>query len=186
MFTKLRITFFLLACMSSFANAVTTTCMNYGQFPLGAEYSVGTDLTYGDIYSELVAFQWIDGQWDYNGYAEITNGNLAQGNGKEVMLNNINQRFIFNGDHPLTANFKYADWGGNVNLGVNGTLSNVEDFSELNGQIVNGVQIVVTRTDVVGGHYGTVALISVTSDIERFGFGGQEFFADEACVLFAQ
>lgn len=158
--------------------------MSYEQFPLGGQYFVGANLTDGDIYSELTGFQWDNGIWTNGGIATVVNTNMARGSGQEVNLNNINQRFIFNGVHPNVATFKYADWGGNVNLGINGVLRNVGDFSSLNGSIVAGVQIIVTRTNVAGGHYGTVVLIGVTNDIDRFAFGGQEFWADDVCVQF--
>lgn len=186
MFSKLWFTLmtFSLSLISVFSHAVTTTCMNYESFPLGASYPVGTSMTFGDIQGELVGFQWSDGTWFSGGLADIENFGMAMGSGQEVNLNNINQRFIFNGDHPTSATLKYADWGGNVNLGINGILNNVADMSDLNGMTVAGVLIVVSRTETFGGHHGIVSLVGVTSDIERFAFGGQEFWVDDACVQF--
>jgi hypothetical protein len=156
--------------------------MDFESYPLGAQYVVGNNQTYQDIYGEFTKFQWSNGTWTSGGIATVVNGGQAQGSGQEVNLNNINIRFIFAAVQPVSATFKYADWGGNVNLGINGTLSNRGDLSELNGSVVNGVLILVTRTDVPGGHYGTVALIGQSSSIERFGVGGQEFWADDICA----
>ena len=157
-------------------SAVSAACMSFDSFPLGSQYFVGDNQTFGSIYGEFTPFQWSDGTWTNGGVATIENGGQARGSGNEINLNNINIRFLFNATQPVVATFKYADWGGNINLGVNGTLLNRNDLSSLNGSVVNGVLILVTRTNVFGGHYGTVALIGQTSNIDRFAVGGQEFF----------
>lgn len=183
-FKLLASVFILSAGVYSNASALSTTCMDFESYPLNAQYSVGTNQTYQDIFGELVHFRSPDGVWVEDGMATIQNGGQARGSGHEVNLNNINLRYIFSVTQPVSATFKYADWGGNVNLGLNGTLSNTEDLSDLNGSVINGVLVVVTRTNVPGGHYGTVALIGQTNSIERFALGGQEFWADDVCVNF--
>lgn len=173
-----------LAGIGSQAFSQSITCNAFEPYPLGSTYPVGTNQTFNNIFAELTAFQWSNGIWTNAGIAVIEDGLMAQGSGQEVELNNINYRLIFEDPKPYAATFKYADFGGNVNLGINGTLSNVNDMSDLNGSIVNGVLITVTRTEVFGGHYGTVALISIGEELERFGFGGQEFWSDDVCAYF--
>ena len=165
-------------------SAVSTTCMDFDSYPLGTQYVVGDNQSYGTIYGEFTPFQWSNGSWTSGGVATIENGGQARGSGNEINLNNINIRFMFGTTQPVVATFKYADWGGNINLGINGTLSNRNNLSDLNGSIINGVLILVTRTNVFGGHYGTVALIGLTSSIDRFAVGGQEFWVDDICVSF--
>jgi hypothetical protein len=159
--------------------------MDFESFPLGSEYFVGNNLTYNGIYGEFTAFQSPDGSWDNGGVASIEDTNNANGSGQEVNLNNINLRYIFQADQPSIAFFRYADSGGNINLGINGFLNNTNDLSDLNGMVVNGVGIIVTRHDDPGPairHRGTVTL---AGPIERFGVGGQEFWVDDVCVVFA-
>ena len=184
MFTKLNISLALLALSSvcTSVGAVTTTCMDFESLPLGAQYYVGTTQTYNDIYGELSGFRDSAGTWITDGVATIGNSGNAHGSGKESNLNNIKIHFIFEYTQPIAATFNYADTGGNVNLGVNGTVTNASDLSNLNGLVINGVLVVVTRTNTPGGHYGTVALIGQSSDIAKFSVGGQEFWIDDICV----
>ena len=174
----------LFSTLSSGVFAISTSCMTYEGMPLNAEYSVGTTKTFGDIFGELIGFENEAGNWVEDGIATIENGGKAHGSGKETNLNNIMQRLIFNVSEPTSVTFKYADHGGVVNLGINGTLNNVEDLSDLNGLTVNGVTIIVTRTNTFNGHYGTVALIGTTDSIQRFAVGGQEFWLDDVCAQF--
>lgn len=177
-----------LACcllgLSNTAGAVTQECMDFESFSTGVQFPVGTDYSYSDIYGELVAFQWDDGTWDFGGHAEVVNSNYAYGTGQESNLNNINLRYIFSVTQPYVATFRYGDHGGNVNLGINGILNNTQDLSDLDGMIVGGVFVMVTRQNEPGpgnNHHGIVTLIG---EIEKFGVGGQEFWVDDVCAYF--
>jgi hypothetical protein len=170
--------------MMKTASAVSLECMEFETFPPNVPHPVGTTYTHNDLYSELVSFQWDDGTWFSGGNATAVTSNNAYGSGQEVNLNNINLRYIFDVDQPYIVIFRYADAGienGNINLGINGILSNTQDLSDLDGMNIGGVDVIVTRHDEPSIHHGTVTLIG---RIERFGVGGQEFWVDDVCALF--
>jgi hypothetical protein len=72
--------------------------------------------------------------------------------------------------------------GGNINFGVNGDFRNVADISTLNGAVIGGCNIMVTRTNIPGGYRGIVEINPPPGVmIDRFGVGGQEFYVDDVC-----
>ena len=103
----------------------------------------------------------------------------AGGVADEMNLNNINMRII--PDTPsIYASYKYADFGGNVNLGVNGELRNTNDLVDVDGDVVGGCDISVSETALPWGVQGEVDIdCPAGTTIEKFGFGGQEFFVDD-------
>lgn len=112
----------------------------------------------------------------------MVNSNHAAGTPtKELNLNNIMVRVT--PDIPAAgAHYRYADLGGNVNLGVNGDFRNVADLILLDGTVVGGCDISVTKVNFFGGHRGEVEITPQAGvTIERFGVGGQEFYIDDVC-----
>jgi hypothetical protein len=70
--------------------------------------------------------------------------------------------------------FDYGDYGGNVNIEVNGDFYNLERLSNLPGT-VGGVPVQVTTANVSGGVQGHVEL---SGDVQSLAVGGQELFLD--------
>lgn len=183
--TKIVLTTIAVVGVARTASAVTVECMDFESFPAGGVYVVGNNYSYNDIFGEFTGFMWPDGTWDTGGQATVVTTNMANGSGQEVNLNNINLRYVFQGDQPIIAVFRYADSGGNVNLGINGFLNNTNDLSDLNGMVVDGVGIVVTRQDDPGPAVRHRGIVTLAGPIERFAVGGQEFWVDDVCAVFA-
>jgi len=156
-------------------------CYTFSGPAPGTSHTVGDTLTPTGSTVEFLQFQWSSGTWTPDGVATVVLSNNANGLANELNLNNINLRVI--PDTPaLTASFKYADFGGNVNLGVNGDLRNTNDMMDLDGAVVGGCDIEVTETVAVGHVFGEVDIICPDPVvIDRFGMGGQEFFVDGIC-----
>jgi hypothetical protein len=93
---------------------------NFSSLASGSAYHVGdvVNAAHGTI--ELKKFQRDDGTWTDMRVATVVTSTLAAGSAtKELNLNNIMVRVI--PDTPaVSATYKYADLGGNVNLGVHG------------------------------------------------------------------
>jgi len=143
----------------------------------GTTAGVGPLVALPDGNVNLVPFQWSSGIWTAAGVATIVVSNWAAGSPvQEMNLNNISLQ-VLPAPAVATATFNYADFGGNVNLRVNGALANVADLSAVPA-VLGGVGVVVTRINLFGYHFGTVTLNGV---INGFTVGGQEFFVDDVC-----
>ncbi|MCI5081755.1 MAG: hypothetical protein MRY78_08690, partial [Saprospiraceae bacterium] len=100
--------------------------------------------------------------------------------GNTVFPSNINMEVNFadqlNVDQVC---FDFYDFGGSVNLGVNGSLAFAEDFSSFHGQeLANGVWVDVFQNEELDFPAGTVCL---TGTIEQLTLGGQELTIDDIC-----
>jgi hypothetical protein len=162
----------ILAAVILSATAAHSANVSFDDLTAGTRYlpgttftSDGTDITVGGFtFSSGAAFPGI--------FAEVETGNLAGGSGLDMQLNNVTLDFAIAPSTSLTLAF--GEYGGNVNLGINGILSNVEDFATLNGATVAGVLI-----SVVNGFGNDRGTLSLTGDINSFFIGGQELWIDD-------
>jgi hypothetical protein len=124
-------------------------------------------------------FQWLNGIYTSNGYAEVDGGGLAGGSGQDLRLNNATVSFDFGG--PVNSiKCAVGEYGGNINLEVNGQLWNFDDFSKLPGTSIGAVSVTstVTPTTFPTGEIGSLTL---TGTITSFSIGGQELWVDDVC-----
>lgn len=115
---------------------------------------------------------------DPDGEATIGSQQEACGNGLELRLNNINDLIDF-GTPVDWLVLNYGEYGGNVNVGVNGDCRNVENLSDLNGQVVGGARYWAVDYGTPGQSCGALYVVGA---IESFGIGGQEFSIDNIRV----
>ncbi len=135
-----------------------------------ATYNVGNSFTTSGVVVTAEQFQWSGGTWYAGGYAQIQSSTNAGGAGYEVFANNINLSFDFGPCDGVSLMF--ADLGGNINLQINGSLANVEDFSLLPATL-GGTSIFTTP-----GNTGALFVIGVVGTINSFEIGGQELAID--------
>ena len=135
---------------------------------------VGNNITASGIDVTFHCFDWFSGS-TCNGQAVIDNRNLACGTGLDLNLNNINVRMNFAGSGaPQTdLSLLYGEYGGNVNLRVNGDFRNVANFSDLNGTFVGGTLVIVNTFP--GSACGEIRFQGITEDLM---IGGQELWID--------
>ncbi len=140
---------------------------------LGDSISVGGSFTSGAATHDIFQFYEPGATCTtpyFDGFCRIENGGLACGNGKELNINNVNDRI----DFGVALDFfilNYGEYGGNVNLRINGECRNVDDFPDLDNETVGGVLVLTVDHDFCGTLYA-VGLI------EEFGIGGQELYID--------
>ena len=72
--------------------------------------------------------------------------------------------------------FTYGDYGGNLNIEVNGDFRNIDWFTDIHGATIGGASVTVTSSSVSGGQQGTV---EIAGTIESFSVGGQEMWMDD-------
>jgi hypothetical protein len=141
---------------------------------LATTYNV-TNFFFEDGAKMTVApFQWSNLITTTAGYARVDNTNLAGHTGKDMRLNNVRLDF----DFPINATkviFYYGEYGGNVNLMINGNLKNSGNLMDFDGSTINGVDVYVVEIPVSGGVQGIVLLKGPIINLE---VGGQEFNID--------
>jgi len=157
--------------------SVGADCIDFEHPPLGSVY------TGGDVFSDSGAlvfvepFQWGNFVWTSAGHAEISTGGLAGGSGQELIVNNANVSF----DFPVLPDeviFLFGEYGGNLNIDVNGSFLNFGNFSDIDGMTIGNVDVTVTGG--FGNDQGTVRLEGL---IYRLAVGGQELVIDHVCAF---
>jgi len=119
-------------------------------------------------------FKWSNGITTNGGYTEVSNANMADHIGQEMFTNNVRLNFKFPGTQNKVI-FFYGEYGGNINLLINGNVANPENMMDLHGTYVGGVEVLVINNSVPGGVTGVVLLRGVINELQ---VGGQEFFID--------
>ncbi len=71
---------------------------------------------------------------------------------------------------------RFGEYGGNLNLEVNGDFANLEDFADIDGATIGGTTVAVTN-----GHEPDQGTITLSGTVESFAVGGQELWIDESC-----
>lgn len=176
----------LVACFSIWgvvSTASAQTCYDFEGSAPGTSWSFGDVMTYPDTTVSLNGFQNAGGAWIQIGTATVVQSNYAGGtSNQELEVDRVNVRSFPHQPASASVSFRYADRGGNVNLGVNGDFRNVADLVDLDGQLIGGCLVQVTESSIAGDLVGEV---SITPDsvmaVAVFGFGGQNLFVDDVC-----
>ena len=142
---------------------------------------VGTTYTYGDMFSSggvpisVQMFTFANNQQTTGTGALVDNQLRAGGSGNDLSSNNVNLDFAFGG--PVNGlNLRFGEFGGNLNLEINGDFRNFANFSDINGQTIGGVTVSVVNG--LGNDQGT---LSLSGTINGFVVGGQELWIDDVC-----
>ena len=153
----------------------TPVCVDFEDLALGASYGVGDTFVDSGAVVSGQAFIWSDGTAFAGGAVQVENGGLAGGSGYELAVNNINLDFDFGA--PLTGlSFRFGEYGGNLNIDVNGDFVNFDNFADIDGAMIGGVDVTVTNG--LGNDMGWVRLDGA---IHSFSVGGQELWLDDVC-----
>ncbi len=152
-------------------------CVEFEDPTLGTEYQVGDTFVDSWVTISADTFFWSDGTPFDGGFARIENTGLAGGAGQEIAVNNINLAFDF-GVPLIELELRFGEYGGNLNINVNGDFRNFENFVEIDGQIIGGVEV-----SVVNGLGNDTGLLTLKGTINSFAIGGQELWIDDVCPL---
>ena len=159
-----------------------SSCIDFEDPTVGTGYVVGDVFTDSGITINVLSFQWSGGGWTYDGFAEISAASLAGGSGQDVNTNNVNLGFKIGG--PVSGlSLLFGEYGGNINLSINGDFQNFQDFAGLTA--IGGVAV-----NVVNGLGNDTGSIEFSGSMEEFAFleeefllviGGQELWIDHVC-----
>ncbi|OEU44835.1 MAG: hypothetical protein BBJ60_02885 [Desulfobacterales bacterium S7086C20] len=140
---------------------------------LGTTYNVGDSFTTSGTLISVKKFQWSNGDWTDAGHTTVENGGRAGGSGNEMNVNNVNLDFDLG--LPVTGlSLLFGEYGGNLNIQINSVFKNFENFSEINGEIIDGVYVTV-----VNGFGNAMGSLHLTGLIQQFAIGGQELWIDD-------
>jgi len=165
----------IVLCVFSFSGC----CLRFSDLALDTVYHVGDTFTTSGKQVKVERFQWGGGAWTDEGRARVDGRHYARGSGRDMNAGNVNLKFLF--DYPISKlSLKFAEFGGNVNLRINGDHRNTSDFIDLHGSTVGGVLVDVQAVQE-GGHnwYGSMTL---TGTIDDVAIGGQELWLDDVCA----
>ncbi|MCH2160681.1 MAG: hypothetical protein MK085_02285 [Phycisphaerales bacterium] len=174
--TNLRTRCLFILTSSLITTAAAAQAPDWEDQTLGDTFFVGQNITASGIDVTFHCFDWAPpAGTTCNGQAVIDDRLLACGSGYDLNLNNINVRMNFAGSGmPQTdLTLLYGEYGGNVNLRVNGDARNVANFSDLHGTVVGGTTILVNTFP--GSSCGEILFQGLTNDLL---VGGQELWID--------
>lgn len=149
-------------------------CVGFEDLQLGTVYNVpGTFASSGTTITTS-AFRWTNGTWTSAGFAEVDDGGLSGGTGYDLEVNNITVNFDF-GRPVENLRLFFGEYGGNVNLSINGEFKNVLDLDELDEQMVGGTLVEVSLSPTGLG------ILVINGTVNSFSIGGQELWIDDIC-----
>jgi len=155
------------------AQNASATVVDFEDLSLGATYNVGDSFTTSGVVITGQEFFWLPSGSTTGGFAEVENGGLAGGAGNELHTNNINLSFDF-GVILTGLALQYGEFGGNINLEINGNLANVQNFADIPANL-GGTSVFTLDTGTPGQSSGAMFVIGT---INSFKIGGQELWID--------
>ena len=157
------------AVLGAPSQAVT---LDFEDLVLGTRYNVGDSFMTSGVTVTAGDFTFANSTTFSGGRSDVENGGIANGSGNELEVNNILLDFAVG--NVTSLGFAFGEFGGNLNLRVNGDFRNFENFAQLDGLNVGGALVSVLNG--FGNDQGTVSLTGLISD---FALGGQEFYIDD-------
>ncbi len=158
-------------------------CIDFEDLALGATYNVGDMFTAdnagfaADIKGRPFTFS--NNTMFAGGFTRVENGGLAGGVGQELNVNNILLEFDFQQAVTNGLTFEFGEYGGNLNLNINGDFRNFADFQDINGLNIGGTTVTIPA----GGFGNDMGRLQIDGAINFFAVGGQELFVDGVCLL---
>jgi hypothetical protein len=149
-------------------------CVDFEDLTLATVYNVSDVFSDSGVSMTASQFQWSNGTWTSGGFARVQGTGLAGGTGLDLQLNNITVNFDFGRPVEDLVLF-FGEYGGNVNLTVNGDFKNVIDLADLDAQMVGGTYVEVAVSPPGFG------VLVITGVVNSFSIGGQELWIDDVC-----
>ena len=173
------------SCTASTLAIVTLSSIATAQAPTWEDHAFGdtffvSDSTIADgVNVGFTCFEWTPpAGTTCNGHATVEDANLACGSGLDLHLNNINAKMDFAGTIGSQPDLQlmFGEYGGNLNIAINGHFVNFENFLDIHGALIGGVTVEV-NTGGGGGDCGMLTLHGLT---DALMIGGQELWIDWA------
>ena len=156
-------------------------CIDFEDMPAAGVYGVGATFTADNtgLQAQFTGepFTWSGGGVTAAGHTSVDHSNHAGHVGQDMMVNNI----LVDIDFGATVDgvvMNFGEFGGNLNLEINGDFRNFNNFQDVNGLNIGGVNV-----NVVGGGFGNdVGRLALSGSINSLKVGGQELWIDHVCA----
>jgi len=158
-----------------------TSRIDFEDLAQGREFRVGGSFTSAGVRVTAEPFQWMNNVWTTDGATIVEVAAKSGGSGKDFHTRNINAAFIPSAP-VATVRVTYGEYGGNVNLRVNGEFRKADNLSSLNGAVIGGARVSVSFKADKSSEMGTLTLEAQTRSIESWILGGQELWIDDVLV----
>ncbi|MFP4224577.1 MAG: PEP-CTERM sorting domain-containing protein [Phycisphaeraceae bacterium] len=156
------------------AGAAQGAVIDFEDLTAGTQYQVGDAIDTDGSTLAVSSFTWSSGNPTSSGFAEVGTDSLAGAAGNEMAVNNVNLDLQI--PVPLTGvSLQFGEYGGNVNLEINGDFRNVGNFTDLDGATVGGVNVQALAAGTPGNSSGALFAMG---PIDSFSIGGQELWVD--------
>ena len=163
--------------LTSLAAGPPGGCIEFEDVFLATIFAVG-DIFASNGHELLVEdFDWLPSGSTTSGIAEIQDQGLAGGSGQDYWTNNTRVRWRYDPPAAHVA-MRFGEYGGNVNLQINGDSANVEDFVDITATTLGGVVVNASGPGASGQGTGSIELEGTVQDL---AIGGQEFVLDDVC-----
>jgi hypothetical protein len=151
------------------------SCIDFEDLSLGTAYTVTETFTASGKTVTVRSFIGSDGTSFRDGSAIVGSDGLAGGDGQEMQVDSVNLDFDFGS--PLAGlSLLFGEYGGNLNLSINGDFRNFDDFADIDDLTVGGVDVTVSNGS--GNDTGSLRFIGT---VNSFFIGGQELYIDDIC-----
>ena len=151
--------------------------IDFEDLPLNMQVPCGGSMSSNGVLMNLHEFYWDIGSCTNptcGGSVRVYDDGDACRSGHELWLNNVNVEFDY-GVTVQAMRIHYGEFGGNVNLIVNGDCHSVPNFADLPSSI-GGVNVMVVDAGTPGQGCGHITL---EGSIDSVSIGGQEFVIDD-------
>ena len=170
--------------MGQTSGAMAVDCVDFEDPPISSpDYLVGDSLADSGSTVTFIQFEWYPSGWTSGGFASILLASSwcdSGGSGQELVTNNINAKIDFPEVLANGLTVRFAEHGGNVNIGIDGVHTNVQDFAAIDGTTIAGVLVTCTGVGCSGSGQGELILRGMITELY---IGGQEFCIDDVCIM---
>jgi hypothetical protein len=146
----------------------------FDDLPLHLPWYVGDTFTSQGVDFEVAPFQWPNGTMYNGGKVFADDKLLACGDVWDLLTNNANVYVLFPTPQTQNIGWNFGEYGGNINLMINGDFRNVDNYLDLHGLMVGGVMVQI----MVGGGGNDCGRIELIGVVEKLMIGGQEHWID--------
>jgi len=152
-----------------------SACIQFEDLKTGTGYKVGEIFKTDNTSITVAAFAWSSGILTDSGTAYVAAQEAAGGFENELQVNNVNLNFNFDAASDGLS-ILFGEYGGNLNININGEFLNFENFADIDGRVIGGVSISVLK-----GFGDDAGFLQLSGTLKSFALGGQELWIDNVC-----
>ena len=161
--------------IDNYTTAIDPCQYGYEDLTLGDVYLTGDTFITSGIYCQARPFQYASGAWTH-GTVTVVNSGMACSTGNELWCNNevVRHDFASSIGALVDVSIEFGEYGGNINVAINGDFRNVDNFIDLDGMVVGGVLVTIPY----GGLGNDCGKMKLDGSVRTLALGGQELWID--------